>query len=469
MSIEQTGDGLPQPRRRIAMAALALANVMGTLDSNIANTALPTIARDLHVSAAQSIWIVNIFQLAVVSSLFICAALGQIYGPTRVYRTGVAGFLAASVVCTLASSLAILLVGRFLQGLSAAAIFSTAPALYREVMPRDRLGKALGFNAMIIATSTAAGPALGGIVLALAPWPWIYAINIPFGIANIALNRALPDGVRQPGRLDLLSAGSSAAGFALLIFGLNSFSRHGASLFPIVWLGLGTLLFVWFLRRQGHLEQPMFAVDLFRIPSFSQAAVTSFAGFAAQALAYVSLPYLFQWSLNATPFESALLMTSWPAMLAISSLISGSISDRIYPALLATTGLAVLTMGLTLYATMPATPPTWLILFNGLICGSGFGLFKSPNDRELMSSAPREKTSSASGVVAAVRTGGQSVGAAVVAIVFAAAGAPSARSGIAISRAGTAALWLGAGFALLATLLSASRLRLRTSVTSGSR
>ena len=109
-------DGLPQPRRRLAVLAIALASMMGTLDVNIANTALPTIARDLGVTPATSIWIVNAYQIASVATLFTFAALGQLYGPARIYRLGVLVFIAASLVCTFSHTFGLLILGRVLQG-----------------------------------------------------------------------------------------------------------------------------------------------------------------------------------------------------------------------------------------------------------------------------------------------------------------------------------------------------------------
>jgi DHA2 family multidrug resistance protein-like MFS transporter len=262
------------------------------------------------------------------------------------------------------------------------------------------------------------------------------------------------------------SALASGAGFALLIAGLASFARSGASLGTLVSLVAGALAFGWFLRRQTQLERPMLAVAMFRVPAFSLAGATSFAGFAAQALAYVSLPYFFQRALGATPLDSALLMISWPVMLALSSPIAGRLSDRLAPGILATIGLGLLCAGLALYATLPAKPSTLAIVVAGAVCGTGFGLFKSPNDRELMMSAPRALTSSASGVLAAVRNSGQAVGAAMVAIVFAAFGASVAggNADVAIAHAGPAALWIAAGCAALAMLASASRLRLHATI-----
>jgi DHA2 family multidrug resistance protein-like MFS transporter len=456
-------DGLPPRRRTVAVCAMALATAMATVDVNIANTALPTIARELGVSPVESIWIVNAYQIASVSTLFTFAALGQMLGPARIYRIGVLVFIAGSLGCALAHSFAMLLAFRALQGLGASGIFAIGSALYREIFPRDQLGRALGLNAMNVAVSTAAGPALGGFILAVAPWPWIYAINVPLGLANVALNRALPQDDRNLGRVDVPSALASSLGFALVISAFGSFARQGSSWTIALALAVGIASFTWFVRRQGGLERPLLAVDLFRIPAFTLAGVTQFAGFAAQALAYVSLPFLFQRALGATPLDSALLMTSWPVALGVLSPFVGRLSDRISPGLLATIGLGVLGWGLALYATLPTHPSTLQIVLDGAVCGFGFGFFKSPNDRELMMNAPREKSGSASGVLAAVRNSGQAVGAALVAIVFAAYGASisGGAANAAFAHAAPAALWLASAFALAAMLASATRLRWR--------
>lgn len=433
---------------------------MATVDANIANVALPTIARDLHVSPAASIWVVNAYQIGSVATLFAFAALGQLLGPTRVYSWGVYAFIAGSLAAALSHAFPILIASRLVQGLAASAIFSLTPVLYREIFPRAQLGRALGINATVIATSTAAGPVLGGVILGIAPWPWIYAINVPLGLANIALNRALPVHARRGGRLDLSSAFASALGFTLVIWGLGSFGRGQPVPLSALTVCAGAGAFGWFVRRQRRHKPPMLAVDLFAIPAFSLAAVAQVTAFTAQALAYVSLPFFFQRVLGVSPLASAGLLTSWPLGLGMTSLLAGRLSDRFSPRLLATIGLAAFACGLALYALLPAHPGVLQIVGDGAICGVGFGFFKSPNDRELMGNAPREKSTSAAGILAAVRTSGQAIGAALVAIVFAAFGGALAGAGgeAAVARATPATLWLAVAFALVAMVASSARL-----------
>jgi DHA2 family multidrug resistance protein-like MFS transporter len=458
-------DGLPLPRRRIAWLALAISISMAILDGSIANTALPTIARDLHASPAASIWVVNAFQLAVTATLLIFAALGQLRGPTRIYRIGVIAFVVGSLCCALARSLPVLIAARAFQGIGASAVMSISPAILREIFPRAQLGRALGLNSLVVATSSAAGPTLGGLVLAVLPWPWLFAINVPFGILNVILNRALPD--REPtgrGWPDPVSMTTSALGFALTIWGLDGFARGEPLWWSLLRIVLGVAAATIFVRRQFALPRPMISLDLFHIPAFSMAAATSLATFTAQGLAYVALPFFFQESLGRTPLQSGLLLTSWPLSIALVAPIAGRLADRYPVGILATIGLSVLAVGLGSFALLPAAPSAVDILVRGVVCGLGFGFFQSPNNRELIGSAPIEKSASAAGLLASIRVGGQTVGVAVVAIVFGVLGASitaGTPTGMLVAHATPVVLWIACGCAGIATAASALRLRRR--------
>jgi MFS transporter, DHA2 family, multidrug resistance protein len=434
---------------------------MAILDGSIANTALPTIARDLHASPAASVWVVNAFQLAVTASLFAFASLGTLHGAARVYRIGVALFILGSTLCALAQNLLILIGARALQGVGAAAIMAISPALLREVFPRAQLGQALGINALVVAASSAAGPTLGGFILAVAPWQLLFAINVPLGLMNMALNRALPRDEPAGGKLDIPSAILSALCFTLTIWGLDGFAHHESLASIVLRIVIGVGSGVAFVRRQLQLPRPMIAVDLFSIPPFALAAATSFAAFFSQGLAYVALPFYFQEALGRTPLQSGLLLTSWPLAIVVVAPIAGRLSDRFPVAILSTLGLVVLAVGYALYAIIPPHPSTLQIVLHGILCGVGFGLFNTPNNRELIGNAPREKSASAAGFLAAMRVGGQTVGAATVAIVFGVFGGTLTRETPAyelVARATPAALWIACACSLVATGASALRL-----------
>jgi DHA2 family multidrug resistance protein-like MFS transporter len=454
-------EGLEPRLRRFAVAAIALGTIMAVLDGSIANVALPTLARELHVDPAASVWVVNAYQLATTMSLIPLASLGDIYGYRRIYRAGLAVFTLGSLGCALSHSLTALVVFRFLQGFGGAAIMAVGPALYRTIFPSSKLGVALGISALTVASSAAAGPTIGGLILAVLPWPWLFAINVPLGIFDVFLaGRTLPRETGHGKPFDFASALLAAPAFTLLVTAVDGLSRSISR--PVFALQLaGSIAFgTLFVARQRRIEHPMLPLDLFASPRFTLAAGTSLCSFVAQGLAFVALPFLFQTGYGYSAFASGLLFTPWPLSIALVAPVAGRLADRYPPAILSTSGLFVFAAGLALLGRLGphATQPD--IIWRAIVCGLGFGFFQSPNNREIMGSAPRERSGSASGVLATVRVTGQALGAALTAVVLGAGGVSAAHL----------ALLLAASAAGAAGLVSALRLPgLRSGVASGGR
>ena len=445
-------DGLPQPRRAWATATLTIAVGLATLDTAIANVALPAIAADLQASAATSVWVINAYQLAVVATILPLAALGEIVGHRRIYIWGLALFTLASLACGLAWSLPTLAGARILQGLGASAIMSVNAALIRFINPEARLGRALGFNALVVAVGFAVGPSVASAVLSVASWPWLFLVNVPFGLAGLALALpTLPVTARAGHRFDALAGLLAGLAFTGLVLGITE-SAHQAP-WPYVtaeWT-VSALCFVLLWRREAGHPAPMLAVDLFRLPMFALSAATSVCSFAAQGLAFVALPFLFETVLGRSQVETGFLMTPWPVVVGIMAPIAGRLSDRYPVGALGGIGMAILAGGMLLLAAQPDRPDVAVIVCSMAICGAGFGFFQSPNLRALLTSAPPSRTGSASGIVGLARLIGQTTGAALVAACFHLSPLHGPRT----------ALLLGAGFAGLACMASFARLRVR--------
>jgi DHA2 family multidrug resistance protein-like MFS transporter len=451
-------DGVPVPQRYWAIVTIALGITMAVMDSAIANVALPTIARDLHTDAALSIWVVNGYQLAVTISLLPLAALGDIIGYRRVYLVGMAVFTLASLLCALSFSLTTLALARVVQGFGAAGIMSVNTALVRFIYPHRLLGRGIGINAMIVATSAAIGPTIASLILAFGRWPWLFAINVPIGIVTLAVaTRYLPHTPRAKHDFDLGSAFLSAGVFGLGIASIDALG-HGEKF--ILFGGeaaIAGLLGYLLVRRERAVRVPLVPVDLLAIPMFRLSVGTSICSFAAQMLALVSLPFMLQHGLAHTPVETGLLMTPWPIATGIAAPLAGHLADR-YPAgLLGGIGLLLFALGLVLLALLPAHPSAFAIVWRMALSGFGFGIFQSPNNRAMINSAPRERSGGASGMLGTARLLGQTTGAALVALIF-------ARMTVTGT---TTCLYLAAGFAVAAAGVSSLRLRpVRTPVTS---
>ena len=442
-------NGLPPERRKWAAAAIFTALAMASLDTAIANIALPTIAADLHVGPADVIWVVNVYQIALVATLLPLAALGEIVGHRRIYLGGLVLFTLASLACACAWSLPSLLAARVLQGLGASGIMSVNTALVRFVYPGRLLGRGFGHNAMVVATAFTLGPTIASGILAVGPWSWLFAVNIPFGLVAIVIGlKTLPRTPRATHAFDFPGALLAAACLGLFMMGIGSAAHHAPPALVAVEL-VSALLLGWVLvRRQADHPAPMLPVDLFRRPLFALSTATAICSFAVQGLAFVSLPFYFEDILGRTQVETGFFMTPWPLVVAMMAPIAGRLSDRYAAGLLGGLGLALLGLGMALLAMLPASPHIADIVWRMAICGCGFGFFQAPNMKALMSSAPPSRSGSASGIVATARLMGQTSGAALAALCFGLAGRDGA----------TVALVLGAAFAALGCVVSSLRL-----------
>ncbi len=440
-------------REWLALAAIMLGVALGSLDTAIANTALPAIATDLQAPAATSIWVINAYQLAVVASMLPFAALGDLVGPRRIFIGGLAGFTVASLLCTLASSLPQLALARALQGIGAGALMSVNIALIRQLYPPERLGRGVGLNALVVGVGFTIGPAVASLVLSVASWPWLFAINVPLGL--VALAFAVPTLPRSAPRghgFDRVAALLTAITFAALILALGSAAQREAWLLVAVPLAVTLVAGALLLRRQAGHPAPMLPLDLLRRPMFALSTLTAMAAFAAQGLAFVALPFYFEEVLHRDPVSTGFLMVSWALVVALAAPIAGRMSDRHPPGLLGGVGLALLCLGMVSLALLPAEPHTLDIVLRMALCGAGFGFFQSPNLKALMSSAPPERSGGASGVIGMARLLGQTTGAALVALCF----------GLVGNLHGPIwALGLGAVFAGLASVASFARLWVR--------
>ncbi|CAE6730321.1 Riboflavin transporter RibZ [Paraburkholderia nemoris] len=452
---DSTEQGLPIPQRYWAMLVIALALTLAVLDSAIANVALPTIARNLHASAAGSIWVVNAYQLAITISLLPLASLGDRIGYRRIYLAGLILFTVASFGCALSTSLPTLALARVVQGFGAAGVMSVNTALVRMIYPPTQLGRGVAINAMVVAISSAVGPTVASGVLAIATWPWLFAINVPIGIAAIVGGfKALPMNPGHESPYDYLSAVMNAFVFGLLIFAIDGLG-HGEH---IRWVVIEALVAVvigyFFVRRQLTQPAPLLPIDLLRIPVFALSIGTSVCSFCAQMLAFVSLPFLLQDTLGLSQVETGLLMTPWPAVIIIAAPIAGVLSDKISSGWLGGVGLVTMTVGLLLLATLGAHPEPMQIAWRMALCGAGFGIFQSPNNRTMLSAAPRERSGGASGMLGTARLTGQTLGAALVALIF----------GIAPQNGPTVTLYVAACFSAVAAVVSMMRVRQRVNV-----
>ncbi len=441
-------DGLPQPQRFWAIVTTAIAVFLTVVGASVANVALPTIAADLGADPSSAVWIVNAYQVAILVSLLPLASLGDIVGYRRVYLAGLVLFSVASLACALSPSLPVLVLARIAQGIGAAGVMSVNQALVRFIHPAHRLGYGIGITAVVIAVSAAAGPAIASAILAVFSWPWLFALGVPVGAVALAIGiRALPSTPRASRKFDIASTILSALAFGTFIALIDTIGREGSPLLIATEIIVTAVSGVLLWRREVSLATPLLPIDLLRIPVFTLSITVCASSFAAQMLALIALPFHLQ-AASYSAVQIGLLMIPWPLATALLAPVSGSLSDR-YPAgLLGLIGLMAFAGGLAALALLPERTAMIDIIWPMALAGAGFGLYQSPNNRTIQGAAPRARSGAASGMASMARLLGQTIGAALAAFLFSRLAGEGA----------IAALWLGAGFAVLGAIASALRL-----------
>jgi len=411
-------DGLPTPQRWLAAGAIWLAMAVTVLDSSIANVALPTIARDFTTSATISLWVIHVYQLAVVCSILTLAAIGEIAGYRRVYLAGLVVFTLASCACAVSGGMAELIAWRLLQGLGAAAIMSVNGAMVRFTFPARRLGQAFGINAMVIAISATTAPAIAGVMLALVSWRWLFGINLVFGVLALGMGwRSLPETRGELSRLDTASALMTAGAIA----GLFGASAIGLERQNGVLIGAGLTVFAFLtalaFRRARQQDRPLLPVDLMGIPVLRRAYLASICNFAAQTLLLVAMPFYLRNSFGYTPLRTGLTVAAIPLGLALAAPVAGRWADRSPLSEPGRMGLPLAACGLLGLAMAPGDGLAAVALA-GLVCGMGFGLFQAPNNRTMIVTAPTARSGAAAGMLGLSRLCGQMTGVVIAGLLF---------------------------------------------------
>lgn len=406
----------PVPSARLAIAAVLAALVLVVLDAAIVNIALPTLSRSLQESPAASVLVVTAYQAALVMALLPGAALGERFGHRRVFVGGVAVFTLASGLCAMATTLAWLVVARFIQGLGAACVMALGVALLRTVVAPERLGAAIGWNALVVALTSAAGPTVGALVLSYASWPWLFLVNLPLGLLILVAARALPVSPGSARQLDPLSLGLNMAAFGLLIAGAEMLPKS-----PIL---AGTLLVAGglgvreLLKREHPKASPLIPLDLLAAPSFRLSVIASICCFTGQAAGLVALPFYLQHTLGLSPLETGLYITPWPLMAAVSATFASRLASPGSTAWLCAGGCALLSAGLFAVCAWPLAGGPVAIMPMVMLCGLGFGLFQVTNNRNMFLSAPPARSGAAGGLQSLARLSGQTMGVVTMTLMF---------------------------------------------------
>ncbi|WP_271813596.1 MFS transporter [Clostridium beijerinckii] len=400
-------------KRWLILFTTVLLTFMSTLDSSIVNVALPVMSQRLAVSMASIEWVVTSYLIVIVGTILIFGRLADIKGKTSVFKLGIIIFTIGSLLCGLSNSLVMLVFSRILQAIGAAGTMSTSQGIITQVFPRNERGRALGLNGTFVALGSMIGPPVGGIIVSILSWQYIFLINVPIGILALALAmKTLPKSSNNSNeKLDIKGAILFGSTMVLLFSALTFGKEIGYdNIGIIISFVVSIILFISFIIVEKRIDEPLLKLEIFSNSLFSLSIFCAFISFVAISCSNIILPFYLQYVMKLAPSVTGVLMMVSPIILSVVAPMSGYISDRIGSEVLTFLGLIGTSLGLFLISTLNEYSHIGALIVFIAIMTLGNGMFQSPNNSLVMSTVDTKNLGIAGSINALVRNLGMVFG-----------------------------------------------------------
>ncbi|WP_432634229.1 MFS transporter [Candidatus Avelusimicrobium sp.] len=451
-------------RKWLIFTVTATGTFMGTLDGGIVNIALPSMAGEFNADIESIQSVVSVYLLAVTCFLPVFGKLSDMFSRKKMYLSGFLLFGIGSLLCSLAGNLPLMILSRAVQGLGASAMMANAQAIIAKAFVGKDRGRALGGVGAVVALGSLAGPAVGGFLIQHWGWQSVFWVNIPISLIGIwrgiqLIPRFNP---KTKIRMDISGAVFFILSSLSFLYAMNE-GPNKAWTSPVI-LGAfaaAVVFFLLFYYRERTSQTPFIGLDIFKIPAISYGYVVAVLGFMSIFTNAVLFPFYAADILHIDPVQTGLLVLPFPVALAISSTISGVLSERYSARIITTVGLGFAFTGAMLFAFVGDKPSFAYIVLAQVIFGCGSGTFQIPNNNTVISAAPKNKLGIVSSVNALARNAGMIMGIACSVAIYAAVQGHFEHAGsdseTAFLRGYQAAMFLGAALAAVGGVISAKR------------
>jgi EmrB/QacA subfamily drug resistance transporter len=386
---------------------------MVPLDASVVNVALPVMTQQLSVTSKAISWVLTSYLIVISATVLIFGRLADLKGKSAVFRYGVLVFAAGSLLCGISDTFGFLIAARVVQALGGAAAMATNQGIITQVFPANERGRALGISAFAVALGSLVGPPIGGFIVSVLSWKFIFLMNVPIGVVAYVMGvRILPKSGRVTHeKMDIKGAFLFSFAIVLLFGSLISEEDSGGGN-PLIVAGFITaaVLMVMFVRVEKRHKTPLLQLDIFKNSLYSLSIFCAFISFVSISATILVQPFYLENTLKLSPALTGLVMMAYPVVLSIVAPVGGYLSDRMGSEFLTFLGLALTSLGLFLMSTLDKHSSVSLMVFFVAIMAAGNGIFQSPNNSLVMSLVPRDKLGIAGSINALVRNLGMVFG-----------------------------------------------------------
>lgn len=456
------------------MAVVMTGVLITAVDTTIVVLALPEIQHSLRISLASVVWVVIGYLLVITLLATQVGRLGDMYGRVRMYQAGFLIFIVGSAACALSWNEASIIGFRILQGLGGALVSSNSGAVIADLFPPSQRGRAYGFNSVGWSLGAVLGIVLGGAIVTYVSWRWIFWINVPIGLAALALAvKVLHDvGERRRHKLDIVGMVLLGAGlFGVLWAATRLTSENLDPTITGLFIG-GLVLVVLFALYEKRRTEPMLDLSIFSIPTVTPTLLASlFQGLANYAVLFLVIMYL-QGPRGLSPLNASLLLVPGYMLGGVIGPFAGRLADRTAPVVPATIGLAVQVVAMVMYAHLKVDTSLVLVVVASVVNGAGSSSFFPANNSAVMKAVPATRFGIASGMLrtfanvgmvfsfaVAILVASHSISRGLAFAIFVGSAKLSGQLAVAFTDGLHTAFYTSAGLLVLSAVFSATRIR----------
>ena len=375
-------------KRWLIFFAVVMTTFINCMDMSSINVALPSIADELHVTMSGVEWVVTAYTLVIICFILLFGKLGDTMGKDKIFKFGILVFLAGLCICFFAHTYTMLLIGRIVEGVGAAATSANSQGIIVQTFPAHERGKALGISGSSVALGTMVGPSIGGLIVQHFSWNMIFGMSIPLTVICFMLCvKYLPD--MSSGRSEKVDSGGVLLFMVMIlcVYGGVKLLQNGASyyLYCAMLLVLAVAFGTVFVRWEQRHDNAMIHLDIFKNKLYTVSVFCAFISFLAISGHNFIQPFYLQKVQMLSAAQTGMLMMAYSITMFVVAPFSGQLSDKIGSEILCFIGLCTVSVALFVLSTLGIGSPLWIFLIGSIMMSFGMAMFQSPNTSLIMS------------------------------------------------------------------------------------